>query len=93
MLVMWHRFNYELHGTQRELHASMVSIGEDSVHTAMAKTVGLPVAIAVRKILKGEITLTGVRIPTMAEVYNPVLDELETQGIVFEEREVEPSFY
>ena len=59
----------------------------------MAKTVGLPVAIAVRKVLKGEIALTGVHIPTKAEIYDPVLDELETQGIVFEEREVEPSFY
>ncbi len=93
MLVMWHRFNYNLHGEAKEVHASMVSIGEDSIHTAMAKTVGLPVAIAVRQILNGEITLTGVRIPTMAAVYNPVLDALEKEGIIFEEREVEPSFY
>jgi saccharopine dehydrogenase-like NADP-dependent oxidoreductase len=93
MLVMWHRFNFTLHGEQKEIHASMVSIGEDGLHTAMAKTVGLPVAIAVRKILKGEIALTGVHIPTLAAIYDPVLDELETQGIVFEEREVEPSFY
>lgn len=40
-----------------------------------------------------DVTLTGVQIPNKAEVYDPVLDELETQGIVFEEREVEPSFY
>jgi saccharopine dehydrogenase (NADP+, L-glutamate forming) len=93
MLVMWHRFNYDLGGQAKEVHASMVAIGEDSIHTAMAKTVGLPVAIAVRKILSGEIALTGVRIPTMPEVYNPVLDELELEGIKFEDREVEPSFY
>lgn len=93
MLVMWHRFNYTLNGEHKETHSSMVAIGEDAVHTAMAKTVGLPVAIAVRKVLKGEIALTGVHIPNKAEIYNPVLDELETQGIVFEEREVEPSFY
>ncbi len=93
MLVMWHRFNYEQNGKQHEVHASMVSIGGDHIHTAMAKTVGLPVAIAVRKMLKGEIALTGVRIPTLPEVYNPVLDELEAEGIVFEEREVDPTFY
>jgi saccharopine dehydrogenase (NADP+, L-glutamate forming) len=93
MLVMWHRFNYELNGKQHEVHASMVALGEDHVHTAMAKTVGLPVAIAVRLILNGNITIRGVQIPTMAAVYNPVLDALQAEGIIFQEREVEPTFY
>lgn len=94
MLVMWHRFNYtDKQGEDRELHSSMVAIGDNSQETAMAKTVGLPVGIAVRKVLSGEITVTGVVIPTVAEVYNPVLEELQQQGIVFTEREVTPSFY
>lgn len=94
MLVMWHRFNYDdANGKAREIHSSMVSIGDNHLETAMAKTVGLPVGIGVRKVLSGEIQLTGVHIPTVAEVYEPVLQELSTQGIEFTEREVKPSFY
>ncbi|MES1225853.1 MAG: saccharopine dehydrogenase C-terminal domain-containing protein, partial [Bacteroidota bacterium] len=60
---------------------------DDSIHTAMAKTVGLPMAIAAKKILKGEIKLSGVHIPVMKEIYEPVLAELETLGIHFIEKE------
>ena len=54
----------------------------------MARTVGLPAAIGVRMILDGKITLTGVQIPVLPEIYNPVLDELERLGIAFEEKTV-----
>lgn len=94
MLVMWHRFNYKnAQGEDKELHSSMVSIGDTKHETAMAKTVGLPLGIAVRKMLSGEINLTGVVIPTVKEIYEPVLAELEKVNIIFHEREVEPSFY
>ena len=49
----------------------------------MAKTVGLPVAIATKLILNGEIKSTGVRIPTTKDIYIPVLKELEEHGINF----------
>ena len=49
----------------------MVCIGEDQTYTAMAKTVGLPVAIATLKILKGEITTPGVQLPVSKEIYLP----------------------
>ncbi len=52
----------------------------------MARTVSLPVAIAVRMILEGKITGKGVIIPTEPNVYNPILDELETMDIVFKEK-------
>lgn len=94
MLVMWHRFNYkDASGEDRELHSSMVAIGDNKHETAMAKTVGLPLGIAVLQLLKGDLPLTGVQIPTRKELYLPILKELETEGIVFEEREVEPKFY
>jgi hypothetical protein len=54
----------------------------------MAKTVGLPVAIATLKILNKEITTPGVQLPITKEVYNPILKELEEYGVVFNEKEV-----
>jgi saccharopine dehydrogenase-like NADP-dependent oxidoreductase len=55
------------------------------VHTAMAKTVGLPLAIATKLILQNKIKLTGLHIPVIAEIYEPVLEELDINGIRFQE--------
>ena len=63
----------------------MVVKGEDGVRTAMAKTVGLPLGIAAKLILNGEIKLTGLHIPTKKIIYEPVMAELEANGIVFHE--------
>jgi saccharopine dehydrogenase (NAD+, L-glutamate forming) len=65
----------------------MVCLGDGDKQTAMAKTVGLPVAIAALKILNGEITDTGVQIPIKASIYKPILEELATHGIRFRESE------
>ena len=86
MLVMWHKFNYEMNGTPRELHSYLVAMGEDTINTSMAKTVGLPVAIAAKMMLHGKIALKGIVIPTVKEIYEPVLDELEKFGIKFEDK-------
>lgn len=90
MIVMYHKFGYDMPGEleTKQIDATMVCIGDDSRHTAMAKTVGLPVGIVALQILKGEITSPGVQMPTQKEVYDPVLKELETFGIVFHEKEV-----
>ncbi|MFL1894709.1 saccharopine dehydrogenase family protein [Aquimarina sp. 2-A2] len=87
MIVMYHKFGYELDGERKQIDATMVSIGEDQTYTAMAKTVGLPVAMATLKILNNEITTPGVQIPIQKEVYGPILEELESYGIVFKEKE------
>lgn len=87
LIVMWHRFVYEQNGKQREIQASLVARGEDAVHTAMAKTVGLPLGIAAKLLLQGKITSTGVVIPVDAEFYTPVLKELKTLGIELIETE------
>lgn len=89
MIVMWHKFTYDLGGKSHELHSSMVSVGEDQVFTAMSNTVGLPLGIAARHVLNGNIKLTGVQLPMVPEIYNPILEELEEYGIQFEDREVE----
>jgi len=88
MIVMWHRFNYEQNGEEREIHSSLVAIGEDDNFTAMSETVGLPVGICAKLMLRGEFDLKGVVQPIMPEVYEPVLKELEDHGIRFEEREI-----
>ncbi|AXT18368.1 saccharopine dehydrogenase [Flavobacteriaceae bacterium AU392] len=88
MIVMYHKFGYELNGKQHQIDATMVTLGEDQTYTAMAKTVGLPVAIATLAILNKKITTPGVQRPIKPEIYNPILDELEDFGIVFKEKEV-----
>lgn len=85
LLVMLHEFKYEFAGEIHGLSSTLSVIGEDRTHTAMAKTVGLPIAIAAKLILQGRIKEKGVIIPTMPSIYEPVLEELKEYGIVFHE--------
>ena len=86
MIVMYHKFGYELNGKKEQIDSKMVCIGDDQTYTAMAKTVGLPVAMATLLILNGEITTPGVQLPIRKEVYKPILKELEEYGVVFKEQ-------
>ncbi|MEM1257342.1 MAG: saccharopine dehydrogenase C-terminal domain-containing protein [Bacteroidota bacterium] len=88
MIVMYHKFGYELNGKKKQLDANMVVLGENRTHTAMAKTVGLPVAMATLSILNKKITTPGVQIPISKEVYGPILTELKSHGIQFNEFQV-----
>jgi len=88
MIVMHHKFGYELNGKKQQIESSMVAIGENQTYTAMAKTVGLPVAIAALKILNGDIKTPGVLRPISKEVYEPILKELKSFGISFTEKEL-----
>jgi saccharopine dehydrogenase-like NADP-dependent oxidoreductase len=86
MIVMQHQFEFELKGKSHKLLSSLVVKGDDAVHTAMAKTVGLPVGIIAKLILEGKIKLNGVCTPTVKEIYEPLLEELDGLGIRFEEK-------
>ncbi len=88
MIVMYHKFGYELNGKKHQIDATMVALGDDQTYTAMAKTVGLPVAMATLAILNGKIKTPGVQIPITKEVYEPILKELKDFGIQFNEKEV-----
>lgn len=88
MIVMYHKFGYEINGERKQIDATMVCIGDDQTYTAMAKTVGLPVAMATLQILNGNITTPGVQLPIKEEVYAPILKELEEYGVIFQEKEV-----
>ena len=88
MIVMQHQFEYELDGQRYGRNSSVVVLGDDATHTAMAKTVGLPLGMAVRRLATGQLRPRGVVIPTLPELYEPILDELAADyGIVFVEEE------
>ena len=86
MIVMYHKFGYEYNGKKEQIDSKMVCIGDDQTYTAMAKTVGLPVAMATLLILNGKITTPGVQLPIRKEVYEPILKELEEYGVIFKEQ-------
>ena len=89
MIVMQHQFEYTLPGkTDQKLNSSLVVLGKDQNHTAMALTVGLPLAITVKNFLTKQFTLSGVQIPTKKEIYLPLLKELEEHQIVFSEKHI-----
>ncbi|MEC7646360.1 MAG: saccharopine dehydrogenase C-terminal domain-containing protein [Bacteroidota bacterium] len=83
MLVMQHQFKFLLNNTEQKLNSSLLVFGDDPRYTAMAKTVGLPVAIATKLILNKQIKSKGVRIPISKDIYIPVLKELSENGINF----------
>jgi len=83
MIVMQHKFNYHLDNRNHDLKLSMVVKGDDNIHTAMAKTVGLPVFFATQLLLENKISLKGVRIPIYKEIYQPILKSLSNEGVDF----------
>ena len=87
MVVMWHKFDFLDAGKARQIQSTMVAIGDNEIDTAMSKTVGLPVGIAAKMILKGEIQLSGVHIPNQKAIYGPILDALSGMGIELNEKE------
>ena len=89
MIAMIHKYEYQDENLRYLTQSYMVTIGEDRVKTAMARTVGYPVGIGARLLLEGKINTKGVTIPTIKEVYEPTLKELEDFGIVFKEKVIE----
>lgn len=88
MVVMMHRFGYELNGEYIRKDAWMVECGDGKERTAMAKTVGLPLAIATKLYLEEKIDLKGLHIPIDKKLYEPILAELQGFGIKFLEKRV-----
>jgi len=86
-VVMLHEIGYEMEGKSYRLTSTLVLDGADDRHTAMAKTVGLPLGLAAKLILEGSITARGLQVPLTPDIYVPVLRELESHGIAFSEEE------
>ncbi len=88
LIVMQHQFGFDLAGQPYRLTSSLAVTGDDATHTAMAKTVGLPLGMAVRRLVRGQVAQRGVVIPVHADLYEPILDELAADySIVFSEVE------
>ncbi len=66
--------------------STLLYTGEKNGFTAMAKSVGLPAALAVKLLLTDELPLLGCHIPTHAAIYRPILRELEKAGFHFIEK-------
>ncbi|PCJ67196.1 MAG: saccharopine dehydrogenase [Bacteroidetes bacterium] len=88
MVVMWHKVTFKKDGLTSTIESSLVCEGIDREHTAMAKTVGLPLAMACKLILEGKITARGCILPTTKEIYTPILAELEDHNILFKEKTI-----
>ncbi|HEY6899814.1 MAG TPA: saccharopine dehydrogenase C-terminal domain-containing protein [Puia sp.] len=84
MIVMQHELEFEKEGKHYTETSTLVVKGEDSLHTAMARTVGLPLGIAAKLLLENKLPIRGLHIPILPAIYEPVLAELEQQGIRFE---------
>ena len=86
MVVMQHTFLAAYSDGRKEvIRSRMLDFGSPSTDTSIARTVALPAAIGVEMILKGEIRETGVHIPVIPSIYNPVLNALEALGIKMNE--------
>jgi saccharopine dehydrogenase (NADP+, L-glutamate forming) len=85
MIIMLHEIEYSINEKNKITRSCLIVKGEDQVHTAMAKTVGLPLGIAAKLILEDKIKLSGLHIPVIPEIYEPVLQELEFHRIKFNE--------
>lgn len=87
LVIMQHVFEYEINRRKKKLTSTLIMKGKNGTETAMSTLVGLPLGIFVKLLLLGKISTTGVNIPTMPEVYEPVMAELEEHGVRFIEQE------
>lgn len=88
LVVMVHEIEYLRDNQKHKLQSSLYLKGKDSEHTAMALTVGLPIAIVTKLILNKKLNRTGILMPKYADIYEPVLEELKAYGVSFEEKEM-----
>jgi len=86
MVIMHHEFIAEYPGKKEYVTSTLVDYGIPDGDTSVARTVALPAAIAVKMVLQKKIKMTGVHIPVIPEIYNPILNELEGMGIKFNEK-------
>jgi len=83
MLLLKHEFIAEYPNKKEKIECLLVEFGKKEGDSAMSRTVSLPVAISIRLVLEGKFTKAGLHIPSIPELYNPILKELEVLGIKF----------
>ena len=85
MIILFHEFFVELDGVKKKLTSLLVDYGIPGGDSSMSRTVSLPAAVATHLILDGKIKAKGVHLPVLREIYEPVMKELESLGISFQE--------
>ena len=88
LVVLVHELDVEYPNDDRtpeRIRSTMVVEGETGGGTAMARSVGLPLVVAVKLLLGGELSLTGCLIPTHPAIYTPILERIEQVGLRFKE--------
>ena len=83
MVVMHHEFISQYENKREYITSTLVNYGIPDNDSAVARTVALPAAIAVKLILNGTISIKGVHIPVQPAIYNPILNELAEMDITF----------
>jgi saccharopine dehydrogenase (NADP+, L-glutamate forming) len=87
MIILYHNFIAEYTGGRKEeITSTLIDYGIPNGDSSMSRTVSLPVAVGARMILEGRFEKPGVWVPVIPELYNPILDELETLEIKCEEK-------
>ena len=88
LVVMQHQFTAVSGNRIKNITSSLQVEGINSQHTAMSKTVGIPLAIGVKLLMEKKYTKPGLILPVVPELYEPILEELHNRcGIRFEEHE------
>ena len=88
LIVLHHDFIAQYKGYKKRITSTLVDTGIPDGDTAMSRTVSLPAAIAAGLILNSKIKITGVHIPVLPEIYDPVMKELEQMGVHFKETSI-----
>lgn len=89
MIIMHHEFIVEYPHKREYITSTLLDYGIPKGDSAIARTVAFPAAIAAKMILNRKINIIGVHIPVTPKIYNPILDELEKMGIMFDEKRKE----
>lgn len=78
-------------GTAERTTSTLIEYGRPGEMTAMARTVGLPAALAAEMLLFGENFPRGALVPTIPEIYEPLLSRLAEAEVRFSEKSVRQS--
>ena len=89
MVIILHELDVHYPAGNRpdeRISSTLVAEGDPNGFTAMAKTVGLPTALATRLLLTDKLTLSGSVIPTDRSIYEPILSDIAAEGLTFSEK-------
>ncbi|MBN2603123.1 MAG: saccharopine dehydrogenase NADP-binding domain-containing protein [Candidatus Thermoplasmatota archaeon] len=88
MIVMHHEFLCKFKDRSEYITSTLIDYGIPKEDSAVSRTVALPAAIAVKLIIRGKISIKGVHIPVVSDIYEPILNELKEMGIKFKEKKL-----